>query len=247
LNLKYDESLSKFSFHFNFQLLRLYTMACAVAAYRIAREGGAEIILPWEEGFVLTLPWEEQEAKEVKGMGMETEGEAEVQDSAARGNAGVVAAPAARGVAAEAAVAEAAAVAAVAVAAEQSSSANISDQSNGGAQWDKFNGGADSSGSGRAVDNLADPNLASAADSDAVLVLKLAAASTALSAVVKYGSLEVDFPFEPSVWLAFTLIFGMGLHLSTFPTHLKHLLGDRWGVFVRGCYRVSKNDKKCLR
>jgi len=26
--------------------------ACAVAAYRIAREGGAEIILPWEEGFV---------------------------------------------------------------------------------------------------------------------------------------------------------------------------------------------------
>ena len=47
-----------------------------------------------------------------------------------------------------------------------------------------------------------------AADSDAVLVLKLLVVSAALSAGVKWGSLELDFPFEPNVWLAFALIGG---------------------------------------
>jgi len=46
-----------------------------------------------------------------------------------------------------------------------------------------------------------------AADSDAVLLLKLALVSTAVSALVKWGSLTVDFPFEPSIALAFSIIF----------------------------------------
>ena len=44
-------------------------------------------------------------------------------------------------------------------------------------------------------------------DSDAVLLLKLALVSVVASAGVKYGSLLVDFPFEPNVWLAFSIIF----------------------------------------
>ena len=44
-------------------------------------------------------------------------------------------------------------------------------------------------------------------DSDAVLLLKLALVSVVASAGVKYGSLLVDFPFEPSLWLAFSIIF----------------------------------------
>jgi hypothetical protein len=46
-----------------------------------------------------------------------------------------------------------------------------------------------------------------ASDSDAVLLLKLALVSTAVSAFVKWGSLAVDFPFEPNVALAFGIIF----------------------------------------
>jgi|Transcript_4002 hypothetical protein len=46
-----------------------------------------------------------------------------------------------------------------------------------------------------------------ASDSDAVLLLKLALVSTAVSAFVKWGSLVVDFPFEPNVALAFGIIF----------------------------------------
>lgn len=44
-------------------------------------------------------------------------------------------------------------------------------------------------------------------DSDAVLLLKLALVSVVASAGVKYGSLLVDFPFEPSLGLAFSIIF----------------------------------------
>lgn len=47
-----------------------------------------------------------------------------------------------------------------------------------------------------------------AADSDVILVAKLLVVSAALSAAVKWGSLELDFPFEPNVWLAFALIGG---------------------------------------
>ena len=45
-------------------------------------------------------------------------------------------------------------------------------------------------------------------DSDAVLIAKLFVVSTGVSAAVKWGSLALDFPFEPSVGLAFLLIFG---------------------------------------
>ena len=44
-------------------------------------------------------------------------------------------------------------------------------------------------------------------DSDAVLIAKLFVVSTGLSAAVKWGSLGLDFPFEPSVGLAFLMIF----------------------------------------
>jgi len=52
-----------------------------------------------------------------------------------------------------------------------------------------------------------DLSAAWSADSDAVLLLKLALVSVVASAGVKYGSLLVDFPFEPNVWLAFSIIF----------------------------------------
>jgi hypothetical protein len=52
-----------------------------------------------------------------------------------------------------------------------------------------------------------DLSAAWASDSDAVLLLKLALVSTAVSAFVKWGSLAVDFPFEPNVALAFGIIF----------------------------------------
>jgi hypothetical protein len=46
-----------------------------------------------------------------------------------------------------------------------------------------------------------------AKDSNTVLVLKLFLVSTAVSAVVKWGSLGVEFPFHPSVAMAFGIIF----------------------------------------
>ena len=53
-----------------------------------------------------------------------------------------------------------------------------------------------------------DLSVAWSRDSDAVLIAKLFVVSTGLSAAVKWGSLSVDFPFEPSVGLAFLMIFG---------------------------------------
>jgi len=47
-----------------------------------------------------------------------------------------------------------------------------------------------------------------AKDSDAVLIAKLFVVSTAFSAAVKWGSLEVDLPFEPNIWIAFAIVFG---------------------------------------
>lgn len=52
-----------------------------------------------------------------------------------------------------------------------------------------------------------DLSAAWASDSDAVLLAKLALVSVVASAAVKYGSLLVDFPFEPSIALAFSIIF----------------------------------------
>lgn len=52
-----------------------------------------------------------------------------------------------------------------------------------------------------------DLSAAWAADSDAVLLLKLALVSAVASAGVKYGSLLVDFPFEPNLWVAYSIIF----------------------------------------
>ena len=137
---------------------------CAFAAYRIAKEAGADVTLPWEEGFV--PPWEKKKEE--------------------HGDDDVVAA-----------VAEMAVETADIL--EQDAARGISDLSGGG------DGGGTSSGG---LIGWEDLSSAWAADSDVVLVLKLFAVSTALSAVVKWGSLEVDFPFEPSVWLAFSLIFG---------------------------------------
>lgn len=131
----------------------------AVAAYQIAKEGGAVNMLPWEEGFV--LPWgntSEEGVEDVEAVASEaTQGAASNEQTEVVAGAGATAA--------------------------------IGGPNGGLVGWE-------------------DLSSAWSADSDAVLVLKLAAVSTALSAVVKWGSLEVDFPFEPNVWLAFTLIFG---------------------------------------
>jgi hypothetical protein len=63
-------------------------------------------------------------------------------------------------------------------------------------------------------------------DSDRVLIAKLLLVSTLLSAAVKWGSLTVDFPFEPSLGLAFLMIFG--------PTALN---AAKWN-------RISKEERE---
>ncbi len=121
----------------------------AIAAYRIAIEGGAKNTLPWEEGFV--APWKKNDP-----IGVTTDAkldEVGSEDFAANIEEGATA------------------------------------KEGGLAGWE-------------------DLGKVWAGDSDLVLILKLALVSTVVSAAVKWGSLEVDFPFEPSVWLAFTLIFG---------------------------------------
>ena len=40
------------------------------------------------------------------------------------------------------------------------------------------------------------------------MIAKLFVVSTAFSAAVKWGSLEVDLPFEPNIWIAFAIVFG---------------------------------------
>jgi len=59
---------------------------------------------------------------------------------------------------------------------------------------------------------LQTPSSTSFLETDAFLLLKLFAVSTAVSAAVKWGSLFVDFPFEPSLFLAYSMI--------VFPTML---------------------------
>lgn len=59
---------------------------------------------------------------------------------------------------------------------------------------------------------LQTPSSTSFLETDAFLLLKLLAVSTAVSAAVKWGSLFVDFPFEPSLFLAYSMI--------VFPTML---------------------------
>jgi hypothetical protein len=152
---------------------------CAVAAYRIAKEGGAVVTLPWEEGFV--LPWEKQEEEEDTSASLSSRGDEE----------GV-------------AVAVAGAAAAGAMIASGSGEAEVNNEA--GVSGDDVSD--DGGGGGGGLVGWEDLSSAWAVDSDAVLLLKLAAASTAVSAAVKWGELEVDFPFEPSVWLAFSLVFG---------------------------------------
>ena len=121
----------------------------AIAAYRIAIEGGAVNTLPWEEGFV--APWKKDDAVDATSnvFGDEVRAEEEVP----------------------------------------SIEDDVATTEGGLAGWE-------------------DLGKVWAGDSDLVLMLKLAFVSTVVSGAVKWGSLEVDFPFEPSVWLAFTLIFG---------------------------------------
>jgi len=135
---------------------------CAAAAYRIAKQTGADVRMPWAKN-------------EGEATGGEEEGEAREE---------------------AAAVSPAAAV-----------------------------GGADELGVESALVGWENLGQAWSADSDAALVVKLAVVSAALSAVVKWGSLAVDFPFEPNVWLAFAVVFG--------PTALN---ATKWG-------QISKEEE----
>jgi len=147
--------------------------ACALAAYRIAKEGGAMVTLPWEEGFV--LPWKSTSDESEKG-------------------------------------AKAGALSSGAVGAGTAAGEGISAAAAGGVKL--ASGGGDDVSDGGATDSglvgleIFRSAWATGWNTDAAFVLKLTMASAALSAAVKWGSLEADFPFQPSVWVAFTLIFG---------------------------------------
>ena len=53
---------------------------------------------------------------------------------------------------------------------------------------------------------LQPPSSTSFLETDAFLLLKLLVVSTLVSAAVKWGSLFVDFPFEPSLLLAYSMV-----------------------------------------
>ena len=138
---------------------------CAFAAYRMAKAAGANVAMPWEEGFEGLFPGK-------TGRG-DVDGDVD------------------------------------------STSLGASSWEGGGDVTEDPGGPFADASATRAKKTTHDGSFgredlsaASSRDSDAVLIAKLFVVSTSLSAVVKWGSLAVDFPFEPSVGLAFLMIFG---------------------------------------
>jgi|TARA_B110000977_G_scaffold12947_1_gene16453 hypothetical protein len=134
--------------------------ACAVAAYRMAKNAGADVRMPWDDGFPGFFPESDLESDN-KSLGGAQDGKIIKSVESVEGAA--TAGTAART-------------------------------------------GGDQQGTKKL---LGWEDLASAwsEDSDTQLVVKLFLVSTALSAVLKWGSLTLEFPFQPTVGLAFFIIF----------------------------------------
>jgi hypothetical protein len=62
--------------------------------------------------------------------------------------------------------------------------------------------------SDNSLKKLSNSSSSSSFPEDAALLMKLALVSTAVSAIVKWGSLYVDVPFQPSLLIAYSLILG---------------------------------------
>ena len=128
---------------------------CAFAAYRMAKAAGANVAMPWEEGFEGFFPEKSGDVAGDATLNPET--------GDVTGNPGLFT--------------------------DASAWRAKTTMSDGLFGWE-------------------DLSTAWSRDSDAVLIAKLFVVSTGVSAAVKWGSLALDFPFEPSVGLAFLLIFG---------------------------------------
>ena len=128
---------------------------CAFAAYRMAKAAGANVAMPWEEGFEGFFPEKSGDVAGDATLNPET--------GDVTGNPGLFT--------------------------DASAWRAKTTMSDGLFGWE-------------------DLSTAWSMDSDAVLIAKLFVVSTGVSAAVKWGSLALDFPFEPSVGLAFLLIFG---------------------------------------
>ena len=132
---------------------------CAFAAYRMAKAAGANVAMPWEEGFEGFFP---EKSGDVAGDA-ERSGAPFPETGDVTGDPGLFT--------------------------DASAWRAKTTMSDGLFGWE-------------------DLSTAWSRDSDAVLIAKLFVVSTGVSAAVKWGSLALDFPFEPSVGLAFLLIFG---------------------------------------
>ena len=132
---------------------------CAFAAYRMAKAAGANVAMPWEEGFEGFFP---EKSGDVAGEA-ERSGAPFPETGDVTGDPGLFT--------------------------DASAWRAKTTMSDGLFGWE-------------------DLSTAWSRDSDAVLIAKLFVVSTGVSAAVKWGSLALDFPFEPSVGLAFLLIFG---------------------------------------
>ena len=135
---------------------------CAFAAYRMAKAAGANVAMPWEEGFEGFFP---EESGDVAG------------DAAGS-------------------------------AFPETPFPETGDDDRGPRVVHRRERVAGEDDDERRVVRWEDLSTAWSRDSDAVLIAKLFVVSTGVSAAVKWGSLALDFPFEPSVGLAFLLIFG---------------------------------------
>ena len=135
---------------------------CAFAAYRMAKAAGANVAMPWEEGFEGFFPEKSGDvAGDAAGSAFPETPFPETGD--VTGDPGLFT--------------------------DASAWRAKTTMSDGLFGWE-------------------DLSTAWSRDSDAVLIAKLFVVSTGVSAAVKWGSLALDFPFEPSVGLAFLLIFG---------------------------------------
>ena len=136
---------------------------CAFAAYRMAKAAGANVAMPWEEGFEGFFVSKRDDDKSRRDVAEKSSGVARGEAFDETGEPGLFA---------------------------------------GASAWRAKTTMSDG------LFGWEDLSTAWSMDSDAVLIAKLFVVSTGVSAAVKWGSLALDFPFEPSVGLAFLLIFG---------------------------------------
>jgi hypothetical protein len=135
---------------------------CAFAAYRMAKAAGANVAMPWEEGFEGFFDSKRDDDKSRRDVAEKSSGVARGEAFDETGEPGLFA---------------------------------------GASAWRAKTTMSDG------LFGWEDLSTAWSRDSDAVLIAKLFVVSTGVSAAVKWGSLGLDFPFEPSVSLAFLIIF----------------------------------------